>query len=76
MLKKLKNEKIGVSVHYSKQLPKMTYYKNKYNLKAKNFINADNYGNTNISLPVYPKLRNIEIDRICKIIKNNLKYEK
>ena len=76
LLKKLKKEKIGVSVHYSKQLPKMTYYKNKYNLKAKNFINANDYGNTNISLPIYPKLKSIEVDRICKIIKKYLTYEK
>jgi perosamine synthetase len=70
ILEKLKKEKIGVSVHYKTQLPKMTYYKKKYNLKSKNFKNADYYGNTNISLPVYPKLKINEIDRICKILKN------
>ncbi len=70
ILKKLKEERIGVSVHYKTHLPKMTYYKKKYNLKSKNFKNADNYGNTNISLPIYPKLKINEIDRICKILKN------
>ena len=70
ILKKLKKERIGVSVHYKTHLPKMTYYKKKYNLKSKNFKNADNYGNTNISLPIYPKLKINEIDRICKILKN------
>ena len=48
---------IGVSVHYAKCLPKMTYYKKKYNLNINHFKNSDIYGRTNISLPVYPKLK-------------------
>lgn len=68
ILKELKNNNIGVSVHYSNALPKMTYYKEKYNLNIKNYKNADNYGCKNISLPVYPKLKLNEVDRICKTI--------
>ena len=68
ILKELKNKKIGVSVHYSNALPKMTYYKKKYNLNIGKFKNADSYGCTNISLPVYPKLKMTEVDKICKTI--------
>ena len=68
ILKELKNKNIGVSVHYSNALPKMTYYKEKYNLDIKNYKNAVNYGCKNISLPVYPKLKLNEVDRICKTI--------
>ena len=68
ILKKLKKNKIGVSVHYTNPLPKMSYYKNKYRLKIKNFKNSLKYGNLNISLPVYPKLKKIEVDKICKEI--------
>ena len=39
ILKELKNKKIGVSVHYSNALPKMTYYKKKYNLNIGKFKN-------------------------------------
>ena len=73
ILKKLKKEKIGVSVHYLNPLPKMTYYKKKYLLNINNFKNSNIYGKTNISLPVYPKLKNNEIDRICSIIKKTIK---
>ncbi len=52
ILKELKNKKIGVSVHYTNPLPKMTFYKKKYNLNLKNFKSASMYGNQNISLPV------------------------
>tara|TARA_B100001123_G_C15148321_1_gene962462 strand:- start:485 stop:1189 length:705 start_codon:yes stop_codon:yes gene_type:complete len=69
ILKELKKRNIGVSVHYANSLPQMTYYKNKYKLSTKHYKNANNYGNTNISLPIHPKLKIKEIDIICKIIK-------
>ena len=72
ILKELKRLNIGVSVHYAKCLPKMTYYKNKYNLNINQFKNADIYGSTNISLPVYPKLKIHEVNKICKTIINLL----
>jgi len=70
LLKELKNKKIGVSVHYAKPLPLMSYYKKKYNLKLSNFKNSIYYGKNNISLPVYPKLKKQEVDKICKTIVN------
>ncbi len=72
ILKKLKEMNIGVSVHYAKCLPKMTYYKKKYNLNINDFKNSDIYGSTNISLPVYPKLTIQEVNKICKTIINLL----
>lgn len=68
ILKELKNLNIGVSVHYSNALPRMTYYKNKYNLNLVNYKNSIEYGTENISLPVYPKLKIREVDKICKTI--------
>ncbi len=68
ILKKLKNLNIGVSVHYANALPRMTYYKNKYDLNYMKFKNAIKYGYENISLPVYPKLKISEVDKICKTI--------
>ena len=68
ILKELKNLKIGVSVHYSNALPLMSYYKNKYNLNLKKYQNSIEYGYENISLPVYPKLKIREVDKICKTI--------
>ena len=67
MFKKLK---IGFSIHYTNPLNKMSYYKKKYKLNGKNFDNSNLYGATNISLPMYPKLKNSEIDIICKNIKS------
>ena len=68
ILKELKNLNIGVSVHYSNALPRMSYYKNKYNLNYIKYKNSIEYGAENISLPVYPKLKIREVDKICKTI--------
>ncbi len=69
LLNFFKKNKIGVSVHYKKPLPMMTYYKKKYKLNETNFKNAKYYADNNISLPNYPKLDNKEIDYICNKIK-------
>ncbi len=68
ILKILKKKKIGVSVHYNNPLPKMSYYKKKYMLEIGDFRNSEKYGKLNISLPIYPKLKKQEIDKICKEI--------
>ena len=59
-------------MHYSKCLPRMTYYKRKYNLNINHFKNSDIYGRTNISLPIYPKLKIKDVNKICKTIINLL----
>ena len=68
ILKSLKKNNIGVSVHYANPLPKMSYYKKKYKLDINSFKNSEKYGKFNISLPVYPQLKNKEVDKICKEI--------
>ncbi len=70
IIKEFKKKKVGVSIHYANPLNTMTYYKQKYNLKSKNFKLSEKYGNMNISLPLYPLLKNKEVDYICKIVKD------
>ena len=76
LLKMLKENNIGVSVHYSRSLPRMHYYKNKYKLSSDNFPNSILYADTNISLPVYPKLSFSKVDYISNKIIKYLENEK
>lgn len=69
LLKHLKDKGIGVSVHYITPLPKMEYYKKKYNLKISEFKTAKRYADRNISLPIYPKLSLHNVDFISNVIK-------
>jgi dTDP-4-amino-4,6-dideoxygalactose transaminase len=62
---------IGTSVHY-KPLHQMTYYKTRYNLKTEDFPNAEKTWRGNVSLPVYPFLKNDEIKYVCDMIKEIL----
>jgi perosamine synthetase len=73
----LKKKKVGFSVHYKTPVPKMTYYKKKYKINMSDYLNATKYGNMNISLPNYPKLKLSEVDMICKTINQFfMKYAK
>ena len=70
LIKFLKKKGIGTSIHYHTPLPKMSYYKKNCNYNIKDYANSIEYGKTNISLPVYPKLSKKEIRYICKCLKN------
>ena len=73
MIKIFKRNKIGISIHYGKSLPMMSYYKNKYKLNSdKNFSNSLNYSKSALSLPIYPKLKFSEVDKITNLIKKNI----
>jgi len=76
LMKFLKKNHIGFSIHYPKIIPFMSYYKKKYKNKKNNFFNAMNYANTNISLPVYPSLKNKEVDYISNKIIKFINHEK
>ena len=62
-----------MSIHYATPVPLMYYYKNKYGYKKDDFLNAEIYSNSNISLPVYSNLSKSDINYICKTIKIILK---
>ena len=76
ILEELKKKQIGVSVHYMHPLPSMSYYKKKYRLSSKNYLNAGQYADTNISLPVYPSLKMADVDYVSKIIISLINNEK
>jgi len=64
----LKENGVSVSIHYATPVPLMSYYKNKYGYKRKDFPNAFRYGNQSISLPVHGMLTEDDIKYICKTL--------
>lgn len=62
---------IGTSVHY-KPLHQMTYYKEKYNLKPEDYPNAEKTWQGNVSLPLYPFMKEGDLEYICETIKRVL----
>jgi len=62
---------IGTSVHY-KPLHRMTYYKERYQLRPEDFPNAERIWRGCVSLPIYPTLKNDELEYICESIRKIL----
>jgi len=65
LMKKLKNKKIGFSIHYAKALHQMTYYKK----KSFKMTNAEKYAKTNLSLPIYGELSKRKLNYIYRALK-------
>ncbi len=72
ILLKFKEQGIGCSIHYATPVPLMSYYKKKYRLNKKNFVNSVKYGENSISLPTHPFIKKKMINTILKVIEKNL----
>ena len=73
LIKKLKENNIGCSIHYATPLPLLSYYQKKYYLKKKNFINSIYYSRSVISLPVHHQISKNDIYKISNLILRHLK---
>jgi len=62
---------IGTSVHY-KPIHQLTYYKEKYHLKAEDYPNAQKTWHGNVSLPLYPNMLQDDLQYIVDTIKQIL----
>lgn len=67
LIERLADAGIGASVHY-KPLHRMTYYRDRYGLKAEDFPNAEKHWRGCLSLPVYPGLSEPELAYICETV--------
>lgn len=66
-IEKMAEAGIGTSVHY-KPLHQMTYYKERYNLKPEDYPNAEKTWRGNVSLPLYPFMKEEDLAYICETI--------
>jgi UDP-4-amino-4-deoxy-L-arabinose-oxoglutarate aminotransferase len=68
MLGKLQDAGIGVAVNY-RAIHLLSYYRKIYGYKEGNYPNAEWIGDHTISLPLYPKLSNTEVEYVIKTVK-------
>ena len=66
---KMQEQGIGVSVHYI-PLHVQPYYKNRYKLDESILPQTMKTYNNSISLPIWPGLENLQIDRIITVVKD------
>lgn len=67
----LSEKNIGTQVHYI-PVHLQPYYKERYNYKAGDFPVAEEYYKKCLSLPLYPKMTDEEVDYVIKSIKETL----
>ena len=58
---------IGVAVNF-RSIYLMTYYKHKYGFRLGDFPVAEKIGSSTITLPLYPKLTNTEIENVIRTV--------
>jgi len=69
----LKAENIGTSVHFI-PLHLHPYYKEKYGFKGDDFPIAESLYNNEISLPIYPKMEDKDVEDVISAVKKIINY--
>jgi dTDP-4-amino-4,6-dideoxygalactose transaminase len=72
VLKALRDARIGVGVHF-RALHLMSFYANTYGFKRGEFPNAEYASDRLISLPLYPRMENGDIQRVIAVLKEILR---
>ncbi len=67
-LHKLQNRQVGVAVNY-RSIHTLTYFRETYGFKTMDFPIAHHIGESTISLPLYPKLTDSEVDYVIESVK-------
>ena len=73
IVKKINNLGIGTSIYYPQPVPRMKYYKDKYDYNKKIFKNAEMFSDSSICFPVGPHLNQKHMTFIAKNITNVIK---
>ena len=68
IFERLRKEGLGAQVHYI-PLHFQPFYRNKFGYKIGDFPIAEKYYQRAITLPLFPKMNNKEVNRVIKTIK-------
>lgn len=68
MLHALQERGVGVAVNF-RAIHLLKYYRQKFGYKEGDFPVTERVGNSTISIPLYPKLKDVEIDYVIKTVK-------
>lgn len=69
----LNAEKVGSSVHFI-PVHMFDYYKNKYGFKPEDFPKAKKVYEREISIPLYPKMKDEDVDDVIEAVKKIVEY--
>lgn len=67
-LNEIQNNQIGVAVNY-RAIHTLTYFRETFGFRPEDFPIANHIGQSTISLPLYPKLKDLEIEYIIESVR-------
>lgn len=73
IFEELQQAGLGVQVHYM-PLHLHPFYRKKFNYKSGDFPMAERYYEREITLPLFPKMTNMEVNRVIKIVKETINF--
>lgn len=71
-MEKMKDQGIGIGLHYSPICPLFTYYRERYGYKPGDFPRAEAVASSIVSLPLFPGLTEGDYDRVMEALKKVL----
>ena len=71
ILQQLAKNSIGVTVNY-RAVPSMFYYKRKYNMPIESYKNSFEWGQSTLSLPLFPSISRQEQDYVVKVLHDTI----
>lgn len=71
----LRTENIGVNVHYI-PIHLQPYYQKRFGYRLGDFPKAENYYSRSITLPIFPKMSDKDVDDVIKAVKKVINYYK
>ena len=71
IINRLADDGIGTSVHY-KPLHRLSYYREQYDLVEDDFPNAEKLWSGTLSLPIYPSLKEEDLQYVCERLRYHL----
>ena len=72
VLHKMFEHQIGVAVNY-RSVHNLTFFRNTFGFRQKDFPNANRIGESTITLPLYPKLTDSEVEYVIESVKQILR---
>jgi dTDP-4-amino-4,6-dideoxygalactose transaminase len=74
-VKAMKNANIGIGIHF-RSLHIQPYYKERFKFKESDLPNAKYISDRILSLPLYPKMSQYDVDTVIKAVKKLINYYK
>jgi perosamine synthetase len=73
LIERLNRSGVGTSLYYPQPVPRMTYYREKYDYQPDTYVNAAEISDCSIALPVGPQLDADDVSHVAEVLVSALR---